>query len=88
MKRALQYLSHNKVRISGYTVVTAFEAVHAVEIAAQEQKEDAVKAFCEATCGEPCAAKHCDKYQAFVDRIGYKPATQERKPPFQEQTLF
>ena len=92
MKKALQYLSYNKVRISGFTVVTVDEAMSACELAALEEKEDAAKAFCAATCGEQCPEKHCEKYQAFIDQIGYAPdaAGKNKKiePPFQDQTLF
>ena len=92
MKKALQYLTHNRIRIRGFSVVTVDEAMRACELAALEEKEDASIAFCEITCGKQCTEKHCEKYQSFIDRISYSRSSAEskhiKKPPFEEQTLF
>ena len=92
MRKAIPYIEANRVRISGFTVLTVDEAIHACELTAATEKEDAARAFCEAICAERCPEKTCAKYQVFIRRIGYTPVAEESKsikqPPFEEQTLF
>lgn len=92
MKRAIQYISHNKIRLNGYSVVTVHEAMRVAEIVSSDEKDEAQRSFCLTVCRKQCDKRSCGDYLRFCELIGYSTESDEDRTEKeiidQQQLLF